>query len=128
MAWFSDQTVSGLAQALNRTSLKERTISQNIANVDTPNYKAKHVVFKDELGRQLEARRTNPRHIPFSTSQGNGTYIKKETGTTINNNGNNVDMDREMAELAKTQIRYQALVEQLNWKFKDLRTVLRGGN
>lgn len=128
MAWFSDNVISGLEGALNRTALREKTISQNIANVDTPNYKAKKVVFKDEFSRQLKARRTNPRQFEFSTGSNNGAYIIEENGTTVNNNGNNVDMDREMTALAKNQIQYRALVTRLNSEFRQLQIVLKGGN
>ncbi|HET7656797.1 MAG TPA: flagellar basal body rod protein FlgB [Bacillales bacterium] len=128
MEWFSNQIISGLETALNRTSLREKTISQNIANVDTPNYKAKRVVFKDEFDRELQARRTNPRHVPFSTATARGARVLTESGTTINNNGNNVDMDKEMASLAKNQIKYQAYVTRLNSEFRQLKLVLKGGN
>lgn len=127
MTWFSDNVVSGLEGALNRTSLQEKTISQNIANVDTPNYKAKKVVFKDEFDRQLKAKRTDSRQFGFSASPNDGAYIVGETGTTVNNNGNNVDMDREMTDLAKNQIQYRALVTRLNSEFRQLKLVLKGG-
>lgn len=127
MAWFSDPTISGLESALNRTALQEQTISQNIANVDTPNYKAKRVVFKDEFNRQLQARRTDPRHLPFSASTSDNGQVIEESGTTVNNNGNNVDMDKEMTALAKNQIQYQAYVTRLNSEFRQLKLVLKGG-
>lgn len=128
MTWFSDPTISGMENALNRSSLQEKTISQNIANVDTPNYKAKSVVFKDEFNRQLQARRTDPRHLPFSTSSGSGMRVVEESGTTVNNNGNNVDMDKEMTAMAKNQIQYQAYITRLNSEFRQLKLVLKGGN
>ncbi|HET7522091.1 MAG TPA: flagellar basal body rod protein FlgB [Bacillales bacterium] len=127
MSWLSNDVVSGLEKALDRTVLRQKAISQNIANVDTPGYKAKRVVFKDELDRRLQAYRTNPRHFQFSTSSAGGAYIREETDTAFNNNGNNVDMDREMAALAKNQIQYYALVAKLNGTFRRLDYVLRGG-
>ena len=47
--------------------------------------------------------------------------------STYNHNGNSVDMDQEMAELAKNQIYYNALMERINGKFAVLQTVIRGG-
>lgn len=128
MGWLSHNTISGLERALDRTFLREKTIGQNVANVDTPNYKAKDVVFKDELNRSLKAYRTDPQHFEFSSSSDPGAYVRSETGTTFNNNGNNVDMDREMASLAENQIRYQALVTRLNSEFRGINLVLKGGN
>jgi flagellar basal-body rod protein FlgB len=128
MGWLFNNTVSGLEGALDRTFLREKTISQNIANIDTPNYKAKDVSFKDELNRKLRAYRTDPRHLEFSSSSDPSAYVHPETKTTFNNNGNNVDMDREMTALAENQIRYQALVTRLNSEFQGINRVLRGGN
>ncbi|MCY8282095.1 flagellar basal body rod protein FlgB, partial [Bacillus inaquosorum] len=47
--------------------------------------------------------------------------------TSYQQNGNNVDVDKEMTELAQNQINYQALVERMNGKFNSLKTVLTGG-
>ncbi|HEX6922868.1 MAG TPA: flagellar basal body rod protein FlgB [Bacillales bacterium] len=126
MNWFSNNTIFGLEKALNRTSLREKTIAQNVANVDTPNYKTKRVVFKDELDHALRAHRVDSRHFEFSTSS-DAAYVRTETNTVFNNNGNNVDMDREMAALAKNQIKYNALITRLNSEFRQLKLVLRGG-
>lgn len=128
MTWFSSDVISGLESGLNRISLQGETISQNIANVDTPNYKTKKVDFKEKLEHRLQAYRTNSHHLTFSQSAGGGAVVRSEIGTSFNNNGNNVDMDREMASLANTQLRYQALVEQMNSQFTRLKTVLRGGS
>lgn len=47
---------------------------------------------------------------------------------TYNHNGNSVDIDKEMTELAENQIYYQALVERINGKFNSIKSVLNGGN
>lgn len=121
-----NHVTSGLENALNKTSLRAETLSQNIANVDTPNYKAKTVNFKETLDHQLKANRSDTQHMPFSMPD-SGTIVQSKTDTAVNNNGNNVDIDRDMANLAKTQVKYQALIEQLNAQFKRFNTVLRGG-
>ncbi|HEU5140980.1 MAG TPA: flagellar basal body rod protein FlgB [Bacillales bacterium] len=126
MAWFSDGMFSRLGGALDRTSLREKTIAQNIANVDTPNYKAKQVVFREEFDHALKAYRTNPRHLEFSTSS-QVANVQARNNTVFNNNGNNVDIDREMAALAKNQIKYNALITRLNSEFRQLNLVLKGG-
>ncbi|WP_163530553.1 flagellar basal body rod protein FlgB [Halobacillus ihumii] len=130
MKLFSE-TFTLLENSLNYTTAKNRAISNNIANVDTPGYKAKDVVFKHVLEGEmnsLEAKRTNSRHIPFS-NEGNSPYkTVTQQGTTYNHNGNNVDIDKEMNELAKNQILYQALVDRMGGKFRSLENVLKGGN
>jgi len=130
MRLFASDTFRMLEQSLNTSALRQRTIANNIANVDTPNYKAKEVVFKDELKRAtaMVAKKTHERHIDFSSSSGDGgnRLVTKRT-TTMRNNGNNVDIDREMALLAENQIFYNALIDRISGKFQSLKTVARGG-
>lgn len=125
-------TIHTLENSLDYASSKNRAISNNIANVDTPNYKSKEVVFKnvlnDAISSSFEAKRTNPKHIPFSAeSSGQAFRTVSSNNTTYNHNGNNVDIDKEMSELATNQIYYQGLVDRLNGKFSSLQTVIRGG-
>jgi flagellar basal-body rod protein FlgB len=123
-------TFTSLGNALNYASLKQKAISQNIANVDTPNYKAKDVsfktIFQDEMNQSFNTNRTDPRHIDFS-SDSNSPEIVTRQNVEYNNNGNSVDLDQEMSDLATNQIYYDALVEQLNSKFSTLQNVIRGG-
>ncbi|MDC3414142.1 flagellar basal body rod protein FlgB [Aquibacillus sp. 3ASR75-11] len=126
-------TIQTLEQSLDYASLKNKTISNNIANVDTPNFKTKEVAFKSILNETLQsstfrAKRTNPKHIAFGSNVNESTFkITTNQSTTYNQNGNNVDMDKEMTELAKNQIYYQSLVDRINGKFSSLQTVIRGG-
>lgn len=130
---FFGGTMVTLENSLDYASMKNKTIADNIANVDTPNYKAKNVSFKNvlhtELQRGFETKRTDDRHIDFSAQTGDQTYKTTTNRTTMyNHNGNNVDIDKEMAELAENQIYYQALVDRINGKFSSLQSVVRGGN
>lgn len=131
MDLLSSQTIRALERGLSASSLRNKAIAQNIANVDTPKYKSKDVVFQKELelAKRLQAKKTNAHHIDFSTStQGNGYEIRTNTNTVMKNNENNVDIDREMAILAENQIYYNALIDRINGKFSSLKTVARGGN
>lgn len=126
------QSFQSLEQAMSAATLKQRTHTANIANVDTPNYKSKQVSFQsmldNEIHRQpLASIKTAPQHIAFSTENGESSLIIKENNSTkISPNGNNVDMDAEMAELAKNQLWYNALTERVNGKFNSLRSVIEG--
>ncbi|MGM8364144.1 flagellar basal body rod protein FlgB [Virgibacillus sp. W0181] len=126
-----NNTFRTLEQSLQYASAKNETISNNIANVDTPNYKSKNVMFKSVLNdsmSDLAAQRTHPKHIPFTSQSENKPFETVTNSTTnYNHNGNNVDMDKEMANLAKNQIYYQSLIDRLNGKFGSLQTVIRGG-
>jgi flagellar basal-body rod protein FlgB len=119
--------MKNLETALDGAALKQKTIANNLANVDTPGYKAKETVFKQEFERSLKAYRTDQRHFAFSTQQTSAFYVKEESNTTMNNNGNNVDVDKEMAEMAKNQLYYQTLVQRINGKFNSIMMVVKGG-
>lgn len=123
-------TFQTLEYALDFSSKRNKLISTNIANVDTPNYKRKDTSFNEllneKLGQSFQAKQTHVKHIPFQ----NQSYTYKnfiQNNLQYNHNGNNVDMDKEMAQLAKNQIYYQSLVDRLNGKFHDIQTVIRGG-
>ncbi|GAB3793939.1 flagellar basal body rod protein FlgB [Virgibacillus kimchii] len=125
-------TIQKLENSLAFASAKNQSISNNIANVDTPNYKAKNVVFKDVLNNEItngmEPKRTHERHLPFSNTSASPYSVTVQHNTSYNHNGNNVDIDREMAELAKNQIYYQALIDRMNGKLGSIQTVIRGGS
>jgi flagellar basal-body rod protein FlgB len=128
MELFSN-TFRVLEKSLDYSSAKQKVISQNIANVDTPNYKAKDVVknsFQDTLQASIEAYRTDSRHINFSTERSDSTIVTQQNGS-YNNNGNSVDVDKEMTDLATNQIYYNALSDRLSGKFSSLQNVIRGG-
>ena len=105
-------------------------IAQNIANVDTPNYKAKTVSFKDILEdtkmQQLPAYKTTEKHMDFKQINREQAIIDRSS-FRFRHDGNGVDMDTEQAELAKNQIYYNAVVDRLNGKFNTLQTVIKGG-
>ena len=125
-----DSTIQGIEQGLNFSAKKGEAISQNIANVDTPGYKAKTVNFKDMLEeakvQQLEAYRTEDKHLPFRASE-RSSGVSTLSALRYRHNGNGVDMDREQADLAANQIYYNALVDRLNGKFNTLQQVVKGG-
>ncbi|WP_201713783.1 flagellar basal body rod protein FlgB [Rossellomorea arthrocnemi] len=128
MKLFSN-TFTTLENGLNYASLNQKVISQNIANVDTPNYKAKKVEFKSMLNQslqQLEATRTNSRHFTFHSTNQNPA-IKTKSDFQYNHNGNGVDLDQEMSEMATNQIYFNAISDRINGKFNSLQSVIRGG-
>lgn len=123
-------TISSLENALNYASLKQKVISNNIANADTPNYKAKAVSFSKmlelELRSTMTANKTDGRHYDFSSSGStSGVYVNKNV--SYNHNGNSVDIDQEMSSLAMNQIYYNAVTDRISGKFQSLENVIRGG-
>ena len=123
-------TFTILERSLGYSTLKDQTINNNIANISTPNYKAKDVVrisFSDELNQSLKALKTDARHIDFSTQVEGPAVVKERSDTFTNNNGNNVDIELEMLESAENQIYYYSMIDRLNGKFNSLSNVIKGG-
>ena len=123
-------TIRSLESGLSFATLKNKTIAQNIANVDTPNYKTKEVSFKDVLNdvqtATISANRTDARHYDFNIEIGsNGVY--SNDNFRARPNGNAVNMDTEQAKLAENTIYYNALIDRLNGKFNTLNSVIKGG-
>lgn len=127
------QSLQLLEQALSTASTQQRVIAANIANVDTPHYKRRQVDFQAALHNAIQQQsmssyRTHVDHLPFSSETTSFTpYIKADDDTKFQPNGNNVDMDTEMAKLAQNQLWYNALIERVNGKVHSLRTVINEG-
>jgi len=124
------KTFNHLEHGLNYSHLKNEAITNNLANIDTANYKAKNVEFKSLLDKeqknQFKATRTHPRHLYFGP-ENKGFRIYANPSTRYNHNGNNVDVDKEMVELGNNQIYHQSLIDRLNGEFGILQNVIRGG-
>ncbi len=123
-------TIENLERGLNFSSMKQKTIAQNIANVDTPNYKAKSVSFNDYLESakktSISAYRTEEKHIDFQASS-SSSAVFDYSNLRYSSNGNGVDMDKEQANLATNQLYYNALVDRMSGKLNSLQTVIKGG-
>lgn len=124
------ETISSLEHGLNYSVTKGKAISQNIANVDTPNYKAKKVNFKEMLANAqatgIPAYKTSQKHIDFR-QRNVEPGVFNVSNFRYRHDGNGVDMDKEQADLAENQIYYNALVDRLNGKFNTLQNVVKGG-
>lgn len=124
-------TITTLEQAMNYSTAKQKVISHNIANSDTPNYKTKSVSFNSEFSRVLkdsmQANKTDIRHYDFKSTNSKSFSVFTKNSSSYNHNGNNVDIDKEMTELAKNQIYYNAVADRIGSKFNSLKTVIRGG-
>ncbi|MBP1913662.1 flagellar basal body rod protein FlgB [Lederbergia galactosidilytica] len=120
-------TITSLERGLGNSALKQKVIANNIANADVPNYKSKNVSFGNVLeDTQLELKRTDSRHLPLEQA-GQSPTVYTKRNFQYHSNGNNVDLDQEMADMAKNQLYYQTLIERLNGNFSMLTNVLRGG-
>ncbi|UQZ35973.1 flagellar basal body rod protein FlgB [Paenibacillus sp. PK3_47] len=121
---------------LNILNVKHSAIAENIANADTPNYKSKSVEFKEELRRaiegdtagELEIKRTHEKHMQIQDPGASiiPYRILVNSDTAMNNNGNNVDMDMEMANLAENQLMYNYMADRVSGHYTKIRNMLQG--
>lgn len=135
MADIFDKTTKALGASLNLRQLRNNVISSNIANAETPGYQAKKVDFENALARALDLEGlgqlegTQPEHYP--TGSGSLSRIRADVyenpDVSVNNDGNTVDMEREMNALAENSIMYKAAVQLINKKMATLKYAATDG-
>ena len=119
--------VNVLDKALDASWTRNSVIANNIANVDTPNYKRKDVSFENYLEQALigpESLDNRVADVNTHLSDFGGMTYTDHSTLSYRLDGNNVDIDTESAYLAENQIRYNALVEQIGQEFSRYKTVL----
>jgi flagellar basal-body rod protein FlgB len=117
---------SYIRAALTGLSSRQRTIANNVANVDTPNFKASEVRFEDALKSAMTRRQGAQPNQTALTSLASRSSL--EDGTTTRADGNNVDIDREMELLGETQLNYSALTQVMSTRLGIMRSVISGGS
>ena len=128
----SDPNIQLLEKFVEYCSLKNKTISRNIANIGTGNYKREDVnfgdLFEENMKNQLET--DNPKHIkisPYNNIESDSSVVddNKTQGT---NDLNNVNLEKEMAELAKNTLDYRFSTRRLSEYFKLIQSAIKGGS
>ncbi len=131
-----DRDITLLAKSLDLRARRNTLLASNVANVETPGFKAKDLLFEDALAKALDSQQpgpmqtTNPRHLdgrqstPLLGVKGEVILASNPVGSV---DGNSVDLEKEMAKLAENQVAYQALTEMISRKFSMLRAAVREG-
>jgi len=115
---------------INLCSLKQKVIAENIANIGSENYKRKDIDFQDSLNEQISKnlKITREKHIGYGNTIGTGKYEIVEKGGIPEASGiNDVDIDKEMAELAETSIKFKFAARKIGDYYKNLQRVIKGG-
>lgn len=124
-----------LGRGLAAATMRHEVISNNIANVNTPNFKRSAVNFEDLLAKELhlgdgsrmDMIRTHDRHLPIAIPGKTNAVIEEDDTTTMRVDNNNVDIDSEMADLAKNQLYYNAMTTQLGGFISKMKSVITSG-
>lgn len=120
-----------LNKSLDALWLKQRVVSDNIANKDTPNYKQKYVEF-NELYQEEQCKshfhNYTVNQMGKITKNGAKTQVlaevKQDKTNSMTADGNNVDVARNMLELDRAQIQYRYVTEKINSDIRRLRQVM----
>ena len=123
------------SRALAAANLRHEVLSNNIANVNTPYFRRSHVSFEDLLKKELgleddplmKVVRTHDRHLPIPYHGKTHAFIEQESTTNMRLDGNNVDIDIEMADVAKNQLYYNAMANQISSHIGKLKSVITSG-
>lgn len=127
------RTVDKLGLALDRASLRQTVLTDNLANANTPGFKRSDVQELDAFPRQLQKAsntrltRTNSRHLPGLAVESSPFSIVQDQSTTMRNDGNNVDPDRERILLLENQLYYESLIDAVSRKLSQVRSVIGEG-
>lgn len=123
-----------MTKGLNASWKRNEVISNNIANANTPNFKKMEVKFEELLKdymnqKSIKGFKTNERHIPIGINSINNLnyQVKAMNDFSTRSDGNNVDIDIEMAELAKNDIYFRTLSTQINSKMQRIKLVINEG-
>jgi flagellar basal-body rod protein FlgB len=117
-----NQTVGLLERSLDLRSLRHSLITSNIANMDTPNYKAFDLIIEDELRKANEAETGNRRAEADLVEEEPSVASALFPGA----DGNTVDVDREMAKLSENSLMYNAMAQILSKKLSSMQNAIQG--
>jgi flagellar basal-body rod protein FlgB len=118
-----DGTYRALDAALGAAGMRQQTIANNLANVNTPGYQRKDVEFDGMLRAALEADESGEAGAWDDVAP----TVTSDNRASMRQDGNSVDIDQEMAHLAENNVRYNALVQMAAKKLSTLEYVISDG-
>lgn len=123
------KTINGLATSLSMRQMKQSVITSNIANAETPGYHAKKIDFEEALGRAMDLdgmnalSTSNKEHIAVGSISAVKARpeIYENPDVIPNNDGNTVDIEKEMSALSENAILYKTALQLINKKMAALK-------
>lgn len=120
-----DEAIAPAVRGLQYRTSRHEAMASNVANADTPGYRAVDVTFGQTLAKaRLALQTTHPRHRVGSSVEGRDHIVF--SGGEPRRDGNDVNVDREMAQLARNQIEYQFLSRALAGRFRRFKEAITG--
>lgn len=122
-----DKTTDALATSIKMRQIRQNVTSGNIANAETPHYHAKKMEFEQALANALDMDGMNSlatshgEHFALGTKPSVSPEIYENPDVSVNNDGNTVDLEKEMSLLAENSILYKSAVQLINKKLAALK-------
>lgn len=125
-----------LQRTMDVSLLRREVIANNIANAETPNFKRTDVTFEASLAKAIasenqssfEMTLTDEKHIPGNRAVDYKTIKPRRVldyTTQADSNGNNVDIEKEMMDVVKNQMRYQVLTQAVSEQFQKINMIVK---
>jgi flagellar basal-body rod protein FlgB len=115
-----DKTTDALAASLRMRQVRHNVTSSNIANAETPHYQAKKVAFENALASALD----NPALDAHQSINQLAAEVFDNPDVAVNNDGNTVDLEKEMSALAENSILYKSALQLINKKMAAVKYAL----
>lgn len=129
--WLDTPVINVLNKGLDASSQRQRVLSNNVANVDTPNFKRSDVDFQKVLGQalgevgvDLPLKVTSPLHLQ-KPEAANLSGVVTDQSSTLRTDGNNVDIEREMTNVAENGLYYNSVTQAVSSQLGLLRMVIK---
>ena len=122
-----DKTTDALATSIKMRQARQNITSSNIANAETPHFHAQKLDFEDALASALDMEGTNSLttshgdHFSIGTKPVVSPGVYENPDVAMNNDGNTVDLEKEMSVLAENSILYKSAVQLINKKIAALK-------
>ena len=132
-----DKHFTLLQRSLDFRSQRQNLLTANVANAETPGYRAIDLVFEQALGEAMRAEEPGPLRVSDRRHfDGNDAVpldmvkpVTIKSGNPVGTlDGNTVDLEREMAKLGENQIMYQVMTQIISSRFRGLRHVIKEGS
>ena len=125
-------TIKNLENLISLTSVRQKVIARNISNINTEYYKREEVSFDECMneGMNTAMKSTSGLHLggsPTGETKDINITVKKDETMTYNSGINNVNIDKEMSDMAENQIMFKFASRKINSYFKTMQEVIKGG-
>lgn len=118
-----DKGFAILENVIRAANMRQKVISSNIANSDTPGYKARDIKFDNFLKDEIRMATTNPGHMNNTAGKGPAAHIVVSDSLSWGDR-NNVELNAEVAKMTENSLMHEAAIKILNTKMKMFRSAI----